>query len=99
MTTIEEEILNIINTAIEGKYIGKLKVINDEGFWTLFIYLDQEMSPLVMSYEGDYEKFKDFIYNEFKTRQMQRVSFWKAVKIYPNLDDKENEFNYRDLML
>ena len=29
MTRLEEEILNIINEEVDGKYIGKLKVVVD----------------------------------------------------------------------
>jgi hypothetical protein len=31
MTNIEKEILDIINNAVEGKYIGELKVYEDDG--------------------------------------------------------------------
>lgn len=52
MTKEEQEILELINCTVGGKYIGKLKVIYDECGWQLFLYLNREMTPLILSYQG-----------------------------------------------
>ena len=91
---LETEIRNIINETINGKYIGKLKVQKedfDDGttLWALFLYLDMEMSPLIMAYQGSEDKFKEFIRKEIKSRKLEMVSFWKAELEYA--DDEFDE--------
>lgn len=83
MTTLEQEILNIINETIGGKYIGKLKVLNDDGIWTLYLYLNQEQSPIQIGYDGTLNDFKEFIRKEIKTRKMEKVSYWRATQELP----------------
>lgn len=83
MTTLEQEILDIINETINGQYIGKLKVFNDEGIWTLYLYLDQEFSPIQIGYSGSLEEFKDYVRKEIKTRKMEKVSYWRAIQELP----------------
>ena len=65
MTEIEKRIKEIIEEVVEGKYIGKLKVvsepINDSVLWMLLLYLDLEMAPMVLAYEGTKDEFYDFI--------------------------------------
>lgn len=82
MTEIEKHIKEIIEEVIDGKYIGKLKVVtepvNDSILWMLLLYLDLEMTPLVLAYEGTEEEFTEFIRSEMKSRKLQTVKFWKA---------------------
>ncbi len=85
MTTIEQDIRNIIDEVICGKYIGKLKVVTEElpdnsTLWMLLLYLDMELTPMVLAYEGTEEQFKDFIRKEIKARKLQNVHFWKAIQ-------------------
>jgi len=94
MTTIEQDIKNIIDEVICGKYIGKLKVIQeivpdtDSTIWMLLLYLDMELTPMILAYEGTEEKFKEFIKSELKTRKLQSVHFWKALQEYQEeIDD------------
>ena len=65
MSELEKEILEIINCEIEGKYIGKLKVRENE-YWhacktcdkgiiinieySLELYLNSDYEPIIMSY-------------------------------------------------
>jgi len=92
MTTIESEIKNIIEEVICGKYIGKLKVIKEEiegtEFWTLLLYLNLELSPMILAYAGNEEQFKNFIRKEMKDRKLHGIHFWKALQELPVLDDK-----------
>ena len=79
MTTLESEIKTIIEEVICGKYIGKLKVVKEEVgesiLWMLLLYLNMELSPMILAYEGTEEQFKLFIRNEIKTRKLHSVHF------------------------
>lgn len=79
MSGIEQEIKKIIEDIVCGKYIGKLEVYNESldncTLWTLCLYLDTEYSPMVLSYEGSEEDFKEFIRNEIKSKKLHYVSF------------------------
>lgn len=83
---MERDIRDLINEIVGGKYIGKLKVaqdkIGDSTFWTLMLYLDTEMTPLILAYEGTEEEFKNFIAEELKERKLQNVKFWTGIKTY-----------------
>ena len=95
MTKLEQEVLDIINETICGKYIGKLKVDIFDDFpdcgdppcreltdriYQLKLYLDREFTPVVLSYEGTEEEFKKFIKKEFKERKMERTKFYKITR-------------------
>lgn len=96
MTTLESEIKTIIEEVICGKYIGKLKVVqedvNDSTLWMLLLYLNLELSPMILAYEGTEVQFKDFIRNEIKIRKLHDVHFWTAIQELP-LDDEMDD-NY-----
>ena len=99
---LETEIRNIIDKTIKGKYIGKLKVQKedfDDGttLWTLFLYLDMEMSPIIMAYQGSKDEFKEFIQKEIKSRKLEMVSFWRAELEYADvkIDEEDNDGNYK----
>ena len=90
MTKIEQEILDIINTTIDGEYIGKLRVCHEDNIWELRIYLDRWFTPTVMACEGAYDEFKKFIQKEFKTRKMQKVQYYSITK-YPLVPEQNIE--------
>jgi len=92
MTNIEKEILDIINNAVEGKYIGELKVYEDDGVWYLLLHLGHSFDPIVIAKQCDYETFKVFINNEIKNRQLEKVDFWKAIQTYPNIALKNKDY-------
>jgi len=102
MTALEEEILAIINCAICGCYISRLRVfIEDEEqgcnpchkpadrWYYLALEMNQDMSPLVMGYQGTEEGFKAFIDKEFRSRQMERVRYWQGFMQLPHLECDE----------
>lgn len=91
MTSIEQEVLDIINDAIGGKYIGLFKVLEEDGIWTLMLHMNQEYAPMRLSYEGTYEQFKNFIWKELHFRKMQIASYFKAVQELPALVCRDNE--------
>ena len=75
MENLEKEILEIINEAIGGKYIGGLKILIEDDIYELLLYLNQEMAPLVLGFQGSEYDFKEFIRKEMKTRQMERANY------------------------
>lgn len=91
MTPQELEIKSIIEETTCTKYIGKLKIseepIGDSTLWTLFLYLNLELTPMIFAYDGTWEQFKDFVASEMKSRKLYNVHFWKAVQEYPTLDE------------
>ena len=76
MENLEKEILEIINEAIGGKYVGGLKILIEDDIYELLLYLNQEMAPLVLAIQGTESEFKEFIRKEMKTRQLERVNYW-----------------------
>jgi len=90
MTEIEEDIRKIINEATEREYITKLQVRHDGDIWTLYLYLNRELVPLVMSIQGDEEKFKSFVACEMKKRRLHEVKYWRTERTLPALECNEN---------
>jgi len=92
MTKIEKEVLEIINEVTESCYKGKLKVLvtypeinkcdssckelNDT-IYELYLYLDRFYTPIILSYEGTEDEFKDFIRKEIKKNKYEKVHFYK----------------------
>lgn len=93
MTTLEQEILDIINEATDSEYIGKLKVIVDDNLYTLGLYLNREMTPTVLSYQGTEDEFKQFILEEMKSRKLQKVFRYEVIRdiLLPGTDEYEND--------
>lgn len=93
MTTLEKEILNIINEATDSEYIGKLKVIVDDGLYNLGLYLNREMTPTVLSFQGTEEEFKEFVREEMKSRKPQRVFRYEVIRdiLLPGMEEYEDD--------
>ncbi len=89
MTKIEQEILDIINTTIDGKYIGKLHVYHTGNIWELRIYLDRWYTPTVLACEGTEDDFKKFIRKEFKTRKIEKTKYY-SISRYPIIVPEQN---------
>lgn len=97
MKEIEDEIRQIINDATEREYITKLHVRQDDDIWTLYLYLNRELVPMVMSKQGTYEDFKKFVKREMKKRRLHEVKYWKTTREIPVLvcnDDGELELGW-----
>lgn len=90
MTDLEEEIRKLIDEVTEREYVGKLQVSHEDDIWTLYLYLNRELVPLVMSIQGDEEKFKKFVKTEMRKRRLHEVKFWKAIRELPALECQDN---------
>ena len=95
MTKLEQEVLCIINETIDGCYIGKLNVnvfeperqcgdpecrTLNKTIYELCFYLDRWFTPLILSYEGTEDEFKNFIRNEFKKNRYELVRYYKITR-------------------
>lgn len=90
MTAIEKDIKKIIEDITEREYVSRLIVTQDDDIWTLYLFLDKEFGPLVMSIQGDERKFKRFVAKEMKRRRLQEVKYWKVDRTLPALECNEN---------
>lgn len=104
MTELEHEVLCIINEVTENCYTGKLKVlvtpperhrcdsdctpINDT-IYELYLYLDRWHTPIVLSYEGSKDEFKQFIRDEIKKNKYEKVHFYKITREPLVVNDEE----------
>lgn len=90
-TTLEQEILEIINTAVKGKYLGKLKVnidnVDGEDYYTLLLHMNQEQAPMHIGCPGPEEAFKEFIYEEMRRRKLHLIRRWEGFKRLPEDDE------------
>ena len=110
MTELEHEVLCIINEVTENCYTGKLKVLvtpperhrcdsdcipMNDTIYELYLYLDRWRTPIVLSYEGTEDEFKQFIRDEFKKNKYEKVHFYKITReplIPPKVEsDWDNE--------
>lgn len=79
MTALENEILEIINEVTGHCYIGKLTVIEDDGY-TLRLGLNTPNAPTVLYYQGSVEDFKEYIKEEIKRRRYPEIEYWNTLK-------------------
>lgn len=96
MSTLENEILDIINTTVEGCYIGGLKVIVEDEctcknrcikLYILLLYMDSSVYPSIQigkECTNDSE-FKEYIRDEIKHRKLQSVSYSRLVQELPSI--------------
>lgn len=95
MTKLEQEVLCIINEVTESCYTGRLKVtvtnqerqcgdpkcrkLNDT-IYELYLYLDRYYTPIVLSFEGTEDEFKEFVRNEIKKNKYEKIHFYKITR-------------------
>lgn len=96
MKQIEIDIRNIIDEVTCSKYTGRLKIMKDDLpedgiLWSLLLYLDTEMTPMILAYEGTEDEFKEFIRRELKIRKLQNVDFFK---MHQELVEEEELLDY-----
>jgi len=90
MTDIEKDIKRIIEEVTEREYITKLQVSHEDDIWTLYLFLNRELVPLVISIQGDEKRFKQFVAEEMKRRRLQEVKYWRTERTLPALECNEN---------
>lgn len=90
MKNIETEIRELINDVTEREYISKLIVDHTDDIWTLYLYMNKELVPMVMSIQGDYNKFKAFVAQEMRKRRLHEVKYWKTDRVLPALNCNED---------
>lgn len=94
MTTLEQEILDIIEEVTESKYNGKLRIVVEPKIYQLNLYIDRELSPAItFAIEGTEDEFKDFIRKEFRSRKIEKVGFYKITREPITLDVLDCEEN------
>lgn len=110
MESLGNQILDIIEEVTCCEYIGKLEVITDDGNvpdcskcsnkeyipknYTLNLYLNMYMSPMVFYYEGTEEGFKEFIREEIKRRKLEKVLRYEVIRELPAIEEcNETEGN------
>lgn len=97
MSKLECEILDIINETIEGKYIGKLRVIKEDNVYCLQMFLNLTVAPAFSLIKEckDENDFKEFVRKEIKSRKIEKESFWKVSISYDTgedlIDKKQNK--------
>lgn len=93
MDRLECEILNIINETIEGKYIGKLRVIKEGNVYCLQMFLNLTVAPAFSLIKEckDEDDFKEFVRKEIKSRKIEKESFWKVAISYDSEEDLVNK--------
>lgn len=89
LTTLEQEILDIINEEVKGKYLGQLKVVIDGDYYVLLLHLNQEQAPMHLGCPGPEEEFKKFIREEMRRRKLHLVRRWQGYMTLPDNDDCE----------
>jgi hypothetical protein len=95
MTELEQEVLCIINEVTESCYTGKLRVLVtkperqcgdpkcrklNETIYELYLYLDRYYTPIVLSYEGSEQEFKQFIKEELKKSKYEKIRFYSITR-------------------
>lgn len=79
-TLLEQEILKIINEVTESEYIGKLEVDVDDDWYTLKLYLNMHLSPMVFAFQGTEEQFKNYIKEEMKARKLEKIFRYQVLR-------------------
>ena len=107
MTELEQEVLCIINEVTENCYIGKLKVLvtppernrcdsgclpTNDTIYALYLYLDRWRTPIVLSYEGTEDEFKQFVRDEIKKNKYEKIHFYKITR-EPLVLEEENDWD------
>lgn len=92
MDKTTQELIDLIEQTTGNRYTGKIEVRFDEpDFWSLFLYLNTEYTPIILSYQGNYDQFKQYIQKELKTRKLEKNGFYKIDLVYNGCKNDCNE--------
>lgn len=76
---MEAKIRKLLENAAGAKYIGKIFLNNDDGFWSIKLGPSEYQPFLSLAYEGSEEDFLKFLDREFRKRKKSFRSQSKAV--------------------
>ena len=92
MNDMEQAILDIIESKYKCKYTGHIKVtkLGKGGTgYKVIIDLDNPDKPMIqISADLTAEDFLKFVEQELVSRQLQRVKFFRGIKIYPEDEER-----------
>lgn len=81
-SNLECRVRRLINQVTESKYISPLKVIYDDGIYTLRLGLNcKDAAPISFGYQGDEDGFLKFLDKEFRTRRLQNIIYTTGVLV------------------
>ena len=76
---IEARIKELLECIAEAKYVGKMFIKHDDGFWSLKLGPNDYQPFLSLAFEGDEDSFMKFLEKEFRSRKKSFRSQSKAV--------------------
>lgn len=76
---LEDKIKELLEKSAEAKYIGKVFLKENDGFWIIKLGPNEYQPFLSLAYEGDEESFMKFLETEFRKRKKSFRSQSKAV--------------------
>ena len=85
MNHLEKQILDIIEKRYKRKYVGGIKVTKLISGYKLILDLGNP-DKKILQIAGDFDNEEDFIKyieQELISRQLERVQFFKGIRIYP----------------
>ena len=92
MNEMEEAILHIIECKYKCKYTGGIKVVKlGQGGtgYKVIIDLDNPDVPMIqLAADLNAEDFLKFVEQELVSKQLQRVKYFRGVKIYPEDEER-----------
>ena len=92
MNEMEKAILDIIQKKYKCIYTGHIKVTKlgkGETGYKAIIDLDNPDKPMIqLSADLNAEDFLKFVEQELVSRQLQRVKYFKGIKIYPEDEER-----------
>jgi len=77
----ESDLKKFIECFYECKFTGKIKIeeIYEKTFYIRLI-LNQDERPLQMTYDGDFDKFIEFVKKEIGSRQLNKTEYYTGYK-------------------
>ena len=92
MNNMEKAILDIIEEKYKCKYTGNIKVTKLgrgwEGYKVVLDFDNQDKPLIEISADLEAEDFLKFVEQELVSRQLQKVKFFRGVKIYPEDEER-----------
>ena len=92
MNDMEKAILDMIEKKYKCKYTGHIKVTKLGKGWAGYkavLYREHSTIPLIsVSADLEAEDFLKFVEQELVSRQLQKVKFFRGVKIYPEDEER-----------